>query len=60
LSTLKVLFQRRLGDHEAFLGMAEDMAQLNCLIEQGRVSRSVGEDGVWLYTRCDRDAAAAA
>jgi len=59
LSTLKVLFQRRLGDFEAFLGMAESLSHLNCLIEQGRVVRSVGEDGVWLYTRCDRTAAAA-
>ncbi len=60
LSTLKVLFHRRLGNHEAVLGMSESIAHLNCLIALGKARREVDENGVWLYSRTDdRDARAA-
>ncbi len=59
LSTLKVLFSRRLGNNEAFLGIAEALAHLNCLLEQGRIVREADPDGVWTYRRLDRDVQAA-
>ncbi len=59
LSTLKVLFHRRLGDYEALLGLAEALAHLNCLIAQGRVARTTDDKGVWIFTRPSADAAAA-
>lgn len=59
LSTLKVLFSRRLGPFEAFLGVNEALAHLHCLIGQGRMTREIDDDGVWVYRRQDtrRDAA---
>lgn len=59
LSTLKVLFSRRLGPFEAFLGVNEALAHLHCLIGQGRMARDCDADGVWVYRRTDsrRDAA---
>ena len=49
--TLDVLYRRELRAHEIDLGFAESLAHLNCLIEQGRVSRMTGDDGVWQYRR---------
>jgi glyoxylase-like metal-dependent hydrolase (beta-lactamase superfamily II) len=49
LSTLKVMYGRRLKPFEAFLGVGEAIAHMNCLIGQGRVRREVDEEGVWIY-----------
>ncbi|HZD26214.1 MAG TPA: MBL fold metallo-hydrolase, partial [Alphaproteobacteria bacterium] len=49
LSLLKVMFGRRLKPFEAFLGVNEAVAHLNCLIGQGRLVRESDEAGVWLY-----------
>jgi glyoxylase-like metal-dependent hydrolase (beta-lactamase superfamily II) len=59
LSMLKVLFGRRLRPHEAFLGIAETLAHLHCLIEQGRLVREFDDAGVWVFraTRQRADAA---
>jgi len=51
LSTLKVMFGRRLKPFEAFLGVNEALAHLHCLIGQGRVVREEDDDGVWLFRR---------
>ena len=51
MSTLKVLYKRRLKPHETFLGVGEAIAHLNCLIARGRIARSVDEAGVWVYRR---------
>jgi glyoxylase-like metal-dependent hydrolase (beta-lactamase superfamily II) len=59
MSTLKVMFDRQLKPTEVFLGAAESLAHLNCLIGQGRITRSVDADGVWTFQRCDVDSAAA-
>lgn len=59
MSTLKVLYKRRLKPHETFLGVGEAIAHLNCLIAQGRVVREIDEAGVWIYRRA-RVAASAA
>ena len=49
--TIDVMFRRTLKDHEIDLGFAEALAHLNCLIEQGRVSREADDAGVWRYRR---------
>ena len=54
LSTLKVMFSRRLGPFEAFLGVNEALAHLHCLIGRGRIAREQDDDGVWVYRRSDR------
>ena len=54
LSTLKVMFNRRLGPFEAFLGVGEALAHLHCLIGQGRIERSADDDGVWVYRTTGR------
>lgn len=49
IDTLPVLFRRELkGDH-AMLGLGEALAHLHLLMNQGRVTRSLGPDGVDLY-----------
>lgn len=59
MSTLRVLYRRRLRDHETHLGIGEALAHLNCLIAQGRMVREVDGDGIWVYRRSDREADAA-
>jgi glyoxylase-like metal-dependent hydrolase (beta-lactamase superfamily II) len=54
LSMLKVLFRRRLGSHEVFLGISETLAHLHCLMNQGRLTRETDDDGVWTYRRTRR------
>lgn len=51
MSTLKVLYKRRLKPHETFLGVGEAIAHLNCLIAQGRVVRETDGAGVWTFRR---------
>jgi glyoxylase-like metal-dependent hydrolase (beta-lactamase superfamily II) len=59
LSMLKVMFGRRLKPFEAFLGVGEAIAHLNCLRADGRVVREEDDEGVWVYraTRARADAA---
>jgi glyoxylase-like metal-dependent hydrolase (beta-lactamase superfamily II) len=59
MSTLKVLYKRRLKPHETFLGVGEAIAHLNCLIAQGRVVRETDAAGVWTYRRARLAASAA-
>lgn len=59
LSTLKVLFRRRLKPFEAFLGVGESLAHLHCLIGRGRVERGLDADGVYVYRRTQAAADAA-
>jgi glyoxylase-like metal-dependent hydrolase (beta-lactamase superfamily II) len=59
LSTLRVMFSRRLNDFEALLGMSEAMSHLHYLMAQGRIIREVNDDGVWLYQASSRRADAA-
>jgi len=49
LSMLKVMFGRRLKPFEAFLGVGEAIAHLNCLRADGRIVREEDDDGVWVY-----------
>ena len=46
---LEVLFTRKLDVHQMHFAMGEAVAHLHCLHEAGRVSRSVGGDGVIRY-----------
>ena len=59
LSTLKVIFERRLKPHEAYLGLGEALAHLHCLIGQGRVVRELDQDDIFTYRRVGRRQAAA-
>ncbi|MDP6342342.1 MAG: MBL fold metallo-hydrolase [Alphaproteobacteria bacterium] len=59
LSTLEAMFGRRLSPFEAFLGLAESMAHLNCLMGQGRVARDADDQGVWRYQATSHRADAA-
>lgn len=51
MSTLKVLYNRRLRTHETALGVGEAVAHLNCLIARGRLVRETDAEGVWVYRR---------
>jgi glyoxylase-like metal-dependent hydrolase (beta-lactamase superfamily II) len=48
-----VLFRRPIGPAEFPLAMAESVAHLNHLLRLGQVSRTLSEDGAWLWTRAD-------
>jgi len=49
LSTLKVMFSRRLNEYEALLGMSEAVSHLHYLMGKGRIIREADENGVWNY-----------
>jgi glyoxylase-like metal-dependent hydrolase (beta-lactamase superfamily II) len=51
LETLPTLFRRELRRHERVLGVGEALAHLNCLVQEGRVMREIGPDGVWRFRR---------
>ncbi len=55
-SCFTALFKRRIGDAEYGLALVESMAHVQHLFHQGRVSRSMGPDGAWLYQRKARQA----
>lgn len=48
---LDVLFNRALDTHQTMFAMGEAIAHLNYLEQAGRLSRSIGADGVIRYTR---------
>jgi glyoxylase-like metal-dependent hydrolase (beta-lactamase superfamily II) len=48
---LDTLFRRKLDTHQLFFAMGEAMAHLHLLERDGRLSRSVGADGVVRYAR---------
>ena len=45
------LFKRKLDEHQTFFAIGETLAHLHHLIEDGRVARATGEDGVDVFTR---------
>lgn len=47
--TFPVLFRREIGPDSFGLALAEAVAHLNWLLRRGRVSRSLGADGAWLW-----------
>ncbi len=44
-----VLFRREIGPADYGLALAEAVANLNCLLQRGVVSRWLGKDGAWLW-----------
>lgn len=46
-----VLYRRIIGPAEFGLALAETIAHLNCLLRQGRISRTLSPDGAWLWQR---------
>ena len=55
---LDVLFNRQLDTHQTMFAMGEAIAHLNYLEQAGRLSRSIGADGVIRYSRPGHCAAA--
>lgn len=49
VQVLKRLFTRKLDNHQLFFAIGESLAHLHHLVNQGRVERTQGEDGVDLY-----------
>lgn len=47
----RTLFKRQIGAAEESLALVETVAHLNCLLRRGLVSRSLGRDGAYLWTR---------
>jgi glyoxylase-like metal-dependent hydrolase (beta-lactamase superfamily II) len=45
------LFRREIGAGEHGLALVEAVAHLNCLLQRGRVSRSLTPEGAWHWTR---------
>ena len=45
------LFRREIGGAEQGLALVEAVAHLNCLLQRGLVSRSLGPDGAWAWER---------
>jgi glyoxylase-like metal-dependent hydrolase (beta-lactamase superfamily II) len=43
------LFKREIGEADFGLALAEAVAHLNWLLRRGRVSRSLGPDGAWIW-----------
>ena len=43
------LFKRDIGPAEFGFALVESVAHLNCLLRQGRVQRSLSDDGAWLW-----------
>lgn len=43
------LYKRPIGEGEFGLALVEAVAHLNCLLQRGQVSRSLGTDGVWQW-----------
>ena len=54
---LEVLFQRALDTHQTMFAMGEAIAHLNYLEQAGRLSRSIGLDGVIRFQRQQQSAA---
>ena len=50
---IPVLFRRPLDAHQMFFAMGESMAHLHYLEAEGRVARTIGDDGVLRYTRSE-------
>jgi glyoxylase-like metal-dependent hydrolase (beta-lactamase superfamily II) len=51
METLPTMYRRELQTHERVLGVGEALAHLNCLVQDGRVARELGRDGVWRFRR---------
>lgn len=47
------LFKRDITGPEFGMALVESVAHLNCLLRRGQVSRSLGENGEWLWLRND-------
>lgn len=57
LDVLPVLFRRQLDESSLFMAAAEALAHLHLLIGKGRLSRSLGTDGIYRYRQRLADAA---
>ena len=46
---MRAMFQRELDTHQTRFAIGESLSHLNFLVEDGRVHRSLGDDGAWRY-----------
>jgi glyoxylase-like metal-dependent hydrolase (beta-lactamase superfamily II) len=51
LETLPVLFDREFDFFERYLALGESLAHLRYLVDEGRIIRESGADGIHLYQR---------
>jgi glyoxylase-like metal-dependent hydrolase (beta-lactamase superfamily II) len=51
LETLPVLFDREFDFFERYLALGESLAHLRYLVDEGRITRESGADGIHLYRR---------
>lgn len=49
IDVMNAMFQRKMDAHQTRFAVGESLAHLNLLIDQGRLSRHLGEDGAWRY-----------
>lgn len=49
IDVMNAMFQRKMDPHQTRFAVGESLAHLNQLIDQGRIARSMGEDGAWRY-----------
>lgn len=49
IDVMNGMFQRKMDPHQTRFAVGESLAHLNLLIEQGRIGRTMGEDGAWRY-----------
>ena len=47
---LKVLFKRELDTHQLFFAIGEALSHLHRLMAEGKVTRTMGDDGVNRFT----------
>ena len=59
IDVLNKMFTRKLDDHQIFFAIGEALAHLNRLMHQGRISRSLSPEGIYLYKAKERNEKAA-
>lgn len=49
IDVMNAMFQRKMDAHQVRFAVGESLAHLNLLLDQGRLTRHLGEDGAWRY-----------
>ena len=55
IDVLNKMFTRKLDDHQIFFAIGEALAHVNRLMHRGRVSRSLNQEGIYLYKAREED-----
>jgi glyoxylase-like metal-dependent hydrolase (beta-lactamase superfamily II) len=49
IDVMNAMFQRKMDPHQTRFAVGESLAHLNFLLDQGRLTRQLGDDGAWRY-----------